>query len=227
MVLYGQRACGAGSAPRDLLGRVRIDLMKILPLHQIAHLLVMKALGGAITGNAYSVLSAAPGSQYFLSRVFHLELIAHGGRIRLRDQILRRVHEIGWAHDHGTLTIDHILHILAGDALILLAGGAGSARVRGRCRVIVAAQLVSALRRCRRDGFDGLLRVFETLEVREVLYLLGLGGLATCVDSDVVGLKLHEWRCVAWGLERSHHVLLHVQLRVCLLLAVHCKSGCR
>ena len=58
---------------------------------------------------------------------------------------------------------------------------------------------------------DRLLRVFETLEVREILNLLGLGGLSTGVNGDVVGLKLHEGRRVAY-LERSR---LLVQLRVC------------
>ena len=67
------------------------------------------------------VLDAAPGRQDLLARVFHLEFVAHGRGVRLRNHVLSGVHELGRAHNHRTVAVDHILHVLPRDALIFLA----------------------------------------------------------------------------------------------------------
>ena len=70
--------------------------MKILPLHEIAAhrrllgIVMVKsaALSRGVAADyaaTTSMLTSASRSQYFLSRVFHLEFVAHGGWICFRD----------------------------------------------------------------------------------------------------------------------------------------------
>ena len=92
--------------------------MEVLPLHQVAHLLVEPLRGTA--GPTPSMLSTS-GRQNFISRVFHLEFVAHGGRVGLSDQVLGGMNEIRRSHYHRPFTVYHILNVLLRDAMIFLA----------------------------------------------------------------------------------------------------------
>ena len=134
------------------------------------------------------------------------------------------MHEVGWGHYyHGSIAVYHVLHILLSDTLVFLACARGDSGIRSRHVLIVYFIIARRVRVTSHWHLDRLLSVLETLQICEVLYILGLGGLASGVNGDVIGLKLHEGRRVAY-LERSRVL---VQLRICLLLAVHIESGCR
>ena len=182
--------------------------------------------GIAAANSARGMLTPASRSQYFLPGVFHLELVAHWGGICLRDHhiLCRVMHEVRRAHDHWPLTIDHVLHVLTRDALILFSAGRWCLREGWRSRVIVilASWLLLIYWIAPLRGFNLLLRVFETFQVSKVIDLFRLSGFAARIyHRNVIGLKLHKWRINAWsGLNRRRGLRLLLSLRVlhCLLL---------
>ena len=83
VVLYREGACSSSSAsPRNLLWWVGIDLMKVLPLHQVVRLLLEPFRGTASPLYRACDLSTS-WSQYFLYWFFHLELVAHRSGVGL------------------------------------------------------------------------------------------------------------------------------------------------
>lgn len=84
MVLYRERAsCHAAStASGDLLRRVRVNFVEVLPLNLAS--VVVPFLSAITACNGAHVLAVTPWRQKLLPRVVHLELVAHGCRVRLR-----------------------------------------------------------------------------------------------------------------------------------------------
>ena len=83
VVLYREGACSSSSAsPRNLLWWVGINLMKVLPLHQVVRLLLEPFRGTASPLYRACDLSTS-WSQDFLYWFFHLELVAHRSGVGL------------------------------------------------------------------------------------------------------------------------------------------------